>query len=72
MYVTQEEAFESECVGPTDLGIIKGDIPTRKCAASDCKMGWRWEPDAVNAAAFRGDHAPLLHRGYCGLAGKPE
>lgn len=73
-YLTEEEATQSQCLGPPNVGEFRHDAPVnmphypRFCEGSRCKMAWRWKARVVY-------HDPEMHdepKGYCGLAGKPE
>ncbi len=72
MSVTEDEAMEQQCIGPRNCGrvIYTGSLDPnnfpRLCVGSRCKMGWRWDPRAVEWTVD--GEIPL--RGYCGLAGK--
>lgn len=92
MLLTEEEARQAECpffrFTANEAQVLQNGmhpiVAHRLCAASACKMGWRWatelnteaeeefalcRPTGMEAGFSIKGPEPV---GYCGFAGKPE
>lgn len=78
MYLTEAEAREEDCPFFRDglrtdpNGVVPVLYVHRRCAASACKMAWRWEAIPTYHDPEMASEAYRRRKGYCGIAGKPE
>lgn len=63
MFVTEEEAKDKMCARM--LTNAEGEVNC--CVGSEC-MSWRWE----RTKQVMQDPENPEHKGFCGIAGKPE